>query len=62
MGRVLSKVNQRFSEGDKTYAGRLLWCMATFEGVWVGQSPADLLRFIEVGVIHPAANLTAWRV
>ena len=53
--------------GDRTLPGDgcdNLW--EGFDPFFVGDSPVDLLRFIEedgkTGVVYPAVNLTAWRI
>ena len=43
-----------------------VWAWGGFDPIFVGESPVDLLEFVEgqggrVGVRYPAMNITAWK-
>jgi hypothetical protein len=59
--------NNRLTLGNRTLLGAACYnSWFSFDDVYVGEWPADLLKFVEqdgkLEVTFPAVNLTAWKV
>jgi hypothetical protein len=51
---------------EKVLGSGCVWAWGGFDPVFVGDSPVDLVEFVEgvggrVGVRYPAENITAWK-